>query len=175
MYRINEDRQAFRDKFIEFAKSADYGSFLKDEDLDLMISSSGLKIVLADAKIVICSLEKKLGKFFKKRFYRERGEGYRVLYPNEQVETAINSGKRKVQKAFKQTRKRLKHTDLDKLPEPVRIEVQRRIDSLASAEFIIKNSVFKPQLDLKNISLLSHVRDEIKELTAKSEQKKSVI
>jgi hypothetical protein len=96
-------------------------------------------------------------------------------WSDEQIKTAVSQGKRKVTKALSQTKKRLEHTDLDKLPELARTEVERRISAIANAQFIIGASAFKPSIDLKNLSLLNHVKDEFKILANNYEKKKSVI
>ena len=157
VYPVNKDKQKFKQKFLEYVETLKFGDFISDQDVKDFVSKINLEIEYRHVQAYIRDLELEIGVKLKKRLKRIRKEGYLVLEPTIQANTAIREGKQKVQTALKKTSRRLDAVDVDNFTMEQKNELLTRTSAVNAILNIIENSsITKKIVNKKEVELLSH-------------------
>ena len=167
----NEQRQRFKELFKKEVEKAERGSFIKDEDVKSFLKTHELKLSFADAMSLIRQMEQEIGLLLKKRLKRMRNEGYLVLEPKIQADTALKEGKEKVEIALKKTAHRLEAVEVSGFTPEQQRELLSRTAAVDSLLMIVKNSsITRKAVNRREVELLSHTAMQTKQLKKNKEE-----
>lgn len=157
MFKKNEQREKFKEMFKKQINSIDRGSFLEDGQLEALLLQNKIGLRVNDAKVCIRNLEEELGILYRKRLKRVRGEGYLILEPLLQVQSALKEGKTKIERTLKKTGKRLQAVEVNQFTEEQKRELLSRTAAVDSLLTIIENSsINKKIMNRREMELLSN-------------------
>lgn len=169
-FKKNETRQRFRELFKKEIEKADRGSFIKDEDIKDFLKINNFKLSFLDAMSIIRQMELDIGVTLKKRLKRMRNEGYMVLEPKFQADTALREGKEKVEIALKKTANRLDAVEVSSFTPEQQRELLSRTAAVDSLLTIIKNSsITRKIVNRREVEMLSHTAVQSKALKKQKE------
>ena len=119
---------------------------------------------------IIRQMELEVGVTLKKRLKRMRNEGYMVLEPKFQADTALREGKEKVEIALKKTANRLDAVEVSSFTPEQQRELLSRTAAVDSLLTIIKNSsITRKIVNRREVEMLSHTAVQSKALKKQKE------
>ena len=155
-FPINKEKQEFNEKFLDEVSKTEFGGFITDDSIKEFLELNGFHFGFDKSMAYIRDLEDKIGIQQKKRLKRIRNEGYLVLEPKVQVDTALQEGKRKVQVALKKTSRRLDAVNVSSFTPEQQRELLHRTAAIDSLVSIVENSsIAKKIVNRKEVELLS--------------------
>lgn len=164
-FQKNETKERFRILFSKEVEKLERGSFLKDEDIQKFLSANKFEVSISSAMSFIRQMELEIGLTLKKRLKRIKNEGYLVLEPRVQVDTALREGKLKVEIALKRTAHRLEAVEVSSFTPEQQRELLSRTAAIDSLLSIVKNSsITRKAVNRREVELLSHTAIQSKQL-----------
>jgi len=151
VYPINKEKEKLKELWLAYIQQVNFGAFISDGDIKSFVSKNKLNIPFKEVMAVIRVLEEKIGIQYKKRLKRLRNEGYLILEPRLQVDTALREGKIKVQAALKKTSRRLDAVDVSNFTSEQQRELMMRTASIDSILNIVQNSSLNKKIVNKKI------------------------
>jgi len=141
----NMYKQKFKQKFIEEIHNFQFGQFVADDQIIEFAKKHDIGLSFEQIKGCIRELEMEIGINHRKRLKRIRNEGWLILEPRIQADTAIKEGREKVKIALSKTSQRLNVVDVNQLTAEQQNELLRRTSAIDSLLNIVKHSsVAKP-------------------------------
>lgn len=155
-FQKNKEKQDFNDKFLKEVDSTEFGCFITDDKIKEFLKVNGFSFNFNKSMAYIRGLEERIGIKHRKRLKRIRNEGYLILEPKAQVDTALQEGKHKVQVALKKTSRRLDAVNVDAFTQEQRRELLHRTMAIDSLLSIVGNSSIDQKImNKKEVELLS--------------------
>lgn len=165
VYPINQMKEKFRNIFLSHLDIVPHGAFLTDADVKSLAKKHNLIIPFIEVQGLIRGLEDRIGITHKKRLKRVRNEGYLILEPKLQADTALREGKHKVQIALKKTSSRLAVVEVDSFTPEQRRELIARTSAIDSLLDIVKNSsITKKIVSRREVELLRDTSVQTKQI-----------
>lgn len=157
MFTRNEAKFKFKEVFKKEIEKMERGSFLTDSEIKDFAKKNDFKFSFNEIMSIIRQMELDVGLSLKKRLKRMRNEGYLILEPKVQVDTALREGKEKVEIALRKTANRLESVEVSSFTPEQQRELLARTMAIDSLLTIVKNSsITRKAINRKEVEMLSH-------------------
>jgi len=158
VYPVCAARSALKEIIAEKITVKPHGDFIKDDEIHDWVKDAGAEdLTYNQVMACIRQMEEYIGLKLKKRLKRIRNEGYLILEPRVQADTALREGKEKVQAALKKTSKRLDAVDVSSFTPEQQREMIKRTSAIDSFLAIVTNSsVTKKIMNRQEIEILNN-------------------